>query len=54
LNDSYAYCEGVTPKDEKGFGNFLVNVTHDSEHYGNLVTYMRLKGIVPPSSQPSR
>jgi hypothetical protein len=22
------------------------------EHYGNLVTYMRLKGIVPPSSTP--
>ncbi len=54
LNDSYAYCEGVTPTDEKTFGNLLVNVTHDSEHYGNLVTYMRMKGIVPPSSQPSR
>jgi hypothetical protein len=21
------------------------------EHYGNLVTYMRLKNIVPPSSE---
>jgi hypothetical protein len=21
------------------------------EHYGNLVTYMRMKGIVPPSSE---
>lgn len=29
----------------------LVGV-HDFEHYGNLVTYMRLKGMVPPSSQP--
>ncbi|HSL22907.1 MAG TPA: DinB family protein [Vicinamibacterales bacterium] len=28
------------------------NVTHDSEHYGNLVTYLRLKGIVPPSTRP--
>jgi len=27
------------------------NVAHDYEHYGNLVTYMRLKGIVPPSSE---
>lgn len=26
---------------------------HDWEHYGNLVTYMRLKGMVPPSSQRS-
>jgi uncharacterized damage-inducible protein DinB len=25
-------------------------VVHGNEHYGNLVTYMRLKGIVPPSS----
>jgi uncharacterized damage-inducible protein DinB len=24
---------------------------HDFEHYGNLVTYMRIKGMVPPSSQ---
>jgi hypothetical protein len=21
------------------------------EHYGNLVTYMRIKGIVPPTSE---
>ena len=25
--------------------------THTYEHYGNLVTYMRLNGIVPPSSE---
>jgi uncharacterized damage-inducible protein DinB len=25
-------------------------VVHGNEHYGNLVTYMRTKGIVPPSS----
>lgn len=24
---------------------------HDWEHYGNLVTYMRMAGMVPPSSQ---
>jgi len=27
------------------------NTAHDFEHYGNIVTYMRLKGMVPPSSQ---
>lgn len=27
------------------------NMGHDFEHYGNLVTYMRLNGMVPPSSQ---
>jgi uncharacterized damage-inducible protein DinB len=25
---------------------------HAFEHYGNVVTYMRLKGVVPPSSEP--
>ena len=29
------------------------NLAHASEHYGNLVTYMRLKNIVPPSSDPA-
>jgi uncharacterized damage-inducible protein DinB len=27
------------------------NVAHDMEHYGNMVTYMRIKGMTPPSSQ---
>ena len=36
------------------FSSLLMNVTHDSEHYGNIVTYLRMKGIVPPSSQPTR
>jgi hypothetical protein len=29
----------------------LGNTTHVNEHYGNLVTYFRLKGMVPPSSK---
>lgn len=33
-------------------GQFLVqNISHSNEHYGNLVTYMRLKGLVPPSTE---
>jgi uncharacterized damage-inducible protein DinB len=28
------------------------NAAHDDEHYGNIVTYMRMLGMVPPSSQP--
>ena len=30
------------------------NVSHTMEHYGNLVTYMRIEGIVPPSSESRR
>jgi uncharacterized damage-inducible protein DinB len=69
INDSIAYCDAAyaAMKDDAKllaplgpnqrdtlFGSALMNVTHDSEHYGNLVTYLRMKGIVPPSSQPSR
>jgi uncharacterized damage-inducible protein DinB len=31
---------------------FISNLAHNNEHYGNLVTYMRIKSIVPPSSEP--
>jgi uncharacterized damage-inducible protein DinB len=27
------------------------NSSHSNEHYGNLVTYMRLNGLVPPSTE---
>jgi uncharacterized damage-inducible protein DinB len=33
------------------FGVLNINNAHDMEHYGNLVTYMRLKNIVPPTSE---
>ena len=29
----------------------VANIGHVNEHYGNLVTYFRLKNIVPPSSR---
>jgi uncharacterized damage-inducible protein DinB len=69
ITDSITYCDAAYAaiKDDAKtiaplapnrrdtlFSSMLMNVTHDSEHYGNLVTYLRLKGIVPPSSQPSR
>jgi len=66
LNTALAYCDKAydTMTDAsavqtiKLFGNdaprlsaLTVNNMHDMEHYGNLVTYMRIKGIVPPSSE---
>jgi uncharacterized damage-inducible protein DinB len=44
----------------KGWGDraplsiLILNIGHNNEHYGNIVTYMRLKGLVPPSSQPRK
>ncbi len=38
---------------ERARGILLIqNVAHNNEHYGNLVTYLRAKGLVPPSSEP--
>jgi uncharacterized damage-inducible protein DinB len=69
LNDSIAYCDKVIASldDTKGaaivpffgmqmpkLGILYFNVSHNNEHYGNLVTYMRLKGIIPPSSEPAK
>jgi len=45
---------GTAPKTyQSALGNQATFVVvHGNEHYGNLVTYMRIKGIVPPSSAP--
>ncbi len=40
-------------QDATHFAALIRNAVHDGEHYGNIVTYMRLKGMVPPSSQPA-
>ncbi|HEV8579606.1 MAG TPA: DinB family protein [Thermoanaerobaculia bacterium] len=67
LKEAFAYCDkaydgmtdasgtqmvklmgGDTPK----LGALAVNSTHTVEHYGNLITYMRMKNIVPPTSDP--
>jgi uncharacterized damage-inducible protein DinB len=66
LKDSFTYCDKAYQiSDTKGVeevtlfgmktnrvGTLAFNAGHDMEHYGNIVTYMRLKGMVPPSSQP--
>jgi len=65
LKDAFAYCDAVykmtdaslsAPAEVFGIkmtrlGFVMLNVTHNNEHYGNLVTYFRLKGMTPPSSQ---
>jgi uncharacterized damage-inducible protein DinB len=66
LADSFAYCDKVHAGMTDAAGSELTktfvgqaaklsflefNTHHDFEHYGNIVTYMRLKGLVPPSSE---
>lgn len=43
---------GQTPI-TKGYA-LTFNVVHDNEHYGNVATYLRMKGIVPPSTARAR
>ena len=65
LHDAFAYCaraydaltDAGATETVKAFGQernklgvLWFNASHKLEHYGNLVVYMRLKGIVPPSS----
>ncbi|MCC6161954.1 MAG: DinB family protein [Acidobacteria bacterium] len=45
--ESIKFFTGPTPR----LGIIAFNNAHNMEHYGNMVTYMRLKGIVPPSSE---
>lgn len=66
FNSSNEYCARAYAQADAGmfamtklFGGertrlaaLVTNTTHDGEHYGNIVTYMRIKGMVPPSSQP--
>jgi uncharacterized damage-inducible protein DinB len=64
---SFEYCDGAlntlseaTLKETFKSGTrevpktspLLLLIAHSQEHYGNLVTYLRLKGLVPPSSEP--
>ena len=56
---AYAQSDAAVSQSVSLFGStqtrlytLLINATHDNEHYGNIVTYMRLNGMVPPSSQP--
>jgi uncharacterized damage-inducible protein DinB len=69
LKESVAYCDAVYAattdasaaekvsmfgRERSRLGALAMNVSHSNEHYGNIVTYMRMKGLVPPSSEPRK
>ena len=41
---------GTSPANTVRGAILMFNTTHNNEHYGNIVVYMRLKGHVPPST----
>jgi hypothetical protein len=69
LKEGFAYCDAayakLTDTSAAEMVNFFdsqrtklaglySNTAHMWEHYGNLVTYMRINSIVPPSSEPRK
>jgi hypothetical protein len=64
LNESFARCDkafaALTPENmserlgtnnnRSKIGALIYDTQHISEHYGNIVTYMRLQNMVPPST----
>jgi uncharacterized damage-inducible protein DinB len=66
LKASFDYCDAVYDsmtdaagaqkvkmfgRDVTKLGVLNFNIAHDNEMYGNMVAYLRLKGLVPPSSE---
>ncbi len=66
LNDAFAYCDKAYDamtdahaadmvkffgRDQTKLTILAFSAAHNMEHYGNLVTYMRIKGLVPPTSE---
>jgi hypothetical protein len=45
------FPDGFPIKQSTRLGALVFSNAHLGEHYGNLVTYFRAKGMVPPSSQ---
>jgi len=69
LKEAFAYCDGAYDaltdasgaeivKSNKGgrtrFSMLNWNLWHTWEHYGNVVVYLRMKGLVPPSSEKTQ
>jgi hypothetical protein len=65
LKEAFAYCDGAydaltdasgaemakSAKMRNKFSMLNWNLWHTWEHYGNVVVYLRMKGLVPPSSE---
>jgi uncharacterized damage-inducible protein DinB len=66
LHESFSYCDAaydgltdaaavemvkVGAAEHTKLRMLWVNTVHDESHYGNMVTYLRIKGMVPPSTE---
>ncbi|HEY7894141.1 MAG TPA: DinB family protein [Gemmatimonadaceae bacterium] len=67
LKAAFAYCDAayaaltdssatvmLKAQNRTRFGMLNWNLWHTWEHYGNIVVYLRMNGLVPPSSEPAK
>ena len=50
LKEAVDKCNAAYASDSAQFGPLMENVAHTNLHYGNLITYLRMMGMKPPSS----
>lgn len=50
LRQSIEGCNAAYGPGTARLDQLMANVTHDHLHYGNIVTYLRMLGLTPPSS----
>ena len=50
LKESAGRCTTAYGASNAQLGPLMGNVSHTSLHYGNIITYMRMMGLKPPSS----
>ena len=61
FTQAHVYCDAITP--ENAFvmtangtrgGMAAFGIAHMMDHYGQMVVYLRMNGIVPPASRPNK
>jgi len=50
LKEAVDKCNAVYATDNGQVGALITNIGHTNLHYGNLITYLRMMGMKPPSS----
>ena len=50
LKEAVGRCDAAYSSGNAQLRPLFINVSHTSLHYGNLITYMRMLGLKPPSS----
>jgi uncharacterized damage-inducible protein DinB len=50
LRESLAICTTAYTSANSHVGGLINNLGHTNLHYGNVITYLRMMGLVPPSS----